>query len=450
MVLTPLVTEPVFALLPATHPLAGEEAVSLTELADHDWAMPRPDGDRTREYWSSVSALAGRRPSATARGRGTPADRTGPGGPGRQPLPGHLRGSPRRHRPPPRGRCARRGPGPLGAGSAEGRRLPAAHIHHRTADRRQRCGRGGGDRLPGRLVRRCTGRGGSLFRLVLHEAGVPAGQALAVVLRAGHLVAVAAGDQLLVGGEGNAALAAEAGGRFLVERLDHAVGREPVPGVDLRLGEGTGLCGAALGEADLGVPVPDAGQLPALGTDVPRAASRRGGIPLGCEQHGGVLAVGGGHPGGQVGEPDRGLRVRLGLTGHELGADLEHRHRVLEVEPGRRGDRGGCVAGGADGAAVRAGARALLPRRNQEAGDGVTELVAPYGLLGGRVARDAVAVRSLRRNDSAQGGGERGRGEDGGPDCRALGVSRGLHGRSSPQPWIPMREWVHWNELLFT
>ncbi|WP_329199023.1 MULTISPECIES: LysR family transcriptional regulator [unclassified Streptomyces] len=64
VVLTPVVTEPVFALLPATHPLAGQEAVSLTELADHDWAMPRPDGDRTREYWSSVCALTGRRPSA--------------------------------------------------------------------------------------------------------------------------------------------------------------------------------------------------------------------------------------------------------------------------------------------------------------------------------------------------------------------------------------------------
>ncbi|RKT08301.1 DNA-binding transcriptional LysR family regulator [Streptomyces sp. 3211.6] len=64
VILTPLVTEPVFALLPATHPLAGQEAVSLTELADHDWAMPRPDGDRTSEYWSSVCALAGRRPSA--------------------------------------------------------------------------------------------------------------------------------------------------------------------------------------------------------------------------------------------------------------------------------------------------------------------------------------------------------------------------------------------------
>ncbi|MGR4880441.1 LysR family transcriptional regulator [Streptomyces sp. LARHCF249] len=64
VLLAPLVTEPVFALLPSTHPLAGQDAVSLTELADHDWAMPRPDGDRTREYWSSVCALTGRRPSA--------------------------------------------------------------------------------------------------------------------------------------------------------------------------------------------------------------------------------------------------------------------------------------------------------------------------------------------------------------------------------------------------
>ncbi|NXY93848.1 LysR family transcriptional regulator [Streptomyces sp. BR123] len=64
VILIPLVTEPVFALLPSAHPLAGREAVCLTELADHDWAMPRPDGDRTREYWSSVCALTGRRPSA--------------------------------------------------------------------------------------------------------------------------------------------------------------------------------------------------------------------------------------------------------------------------------------------------------------------------------------------------------------------------------------------------
>ncbi|MFI9062460.1 hypothetical protein ACIGQE_11370 [Streptomyces sp. NPDC053429] len=41
-------------MLPAARPLAGRGAVSLSELADHDWAMPRPDADRTREYWSSV------------------------------------------------------------------------------------------------------------------------------------------------------------------------------------------------------------------------------------------------------------------------------------------------------------------------------------------------------------------------------------------------------------
>lgn len=67
VVLVPLVTEPVFALLPATHRMVGEtpagQPVSLTELAEHDWAVPRPDGDRTREYWTSVCALTGHRPS---------------------------------------------------------------------------------------------------------------------------------------------------------------------------------------------------------------------------------------------------------------------------------------------------------------------------------------------------------------------------------------------------
>ncbi|MFF8845007.1 LysR family transcriptional regulator [Streptomyces sp. NPDC015127] len=67
VVLVPLVTEPVFALLPAAHRLAGgtpaHQPVSLAELAEYDWAVPRPDGDRTREYWTSVCALAGRRPS---------------------------------------------------------------------------------------------------------------------------------------------------------------------------------------------------------------------------------------------------------------------------------------------------------------------------------------------------------------------------------------------------
>ncbi|MFI6688315.1 LysR family transcriptional regulator [Streptomyces sp. NPDC050485] len=60
--LAPLVTEPVFALLPAAHPLAAQEDVSLAQLLDEDWAVPGPDRDRTREYWSSVCALTHRRP----------------------------------------------------------------------------------------------------------------------------------------------------------------------------------------------------------------------------------------------------------------------------------------------------------------------------------------------------------------------------------------------------
>ncbi|MFD8547220.1 LysR family transcriptional regulator [Streptomyces sp. NPDC059649] len=62
VLLHPLVTEPVFALLPAGHPLADQEEVSLSGLAAEDWAAPRPDSDRTREYWSSVFALADRQP----------------------------------------------------------------------------------------------------------------------------------------------------------------------------------------------------------------------------------------------------------------------------------------------------------------------------------------------------------------------------------------------------
>ncbi|MEU9011745.1 LysR family transcriptional regulator [Streptomyces sp. NPDC048479] len=62
VVLNPIVTEPVFALLPTAHPLAAQEEVSLAQLMNEDWAVPRPDSDRTREYWSSVCAQAGRRP----------------------------------------------------------------------------------------------------------------------------------------------------------------------------------------------------------------------------------------------------------------------------------------------------------------------------------------------------------------------------------------------------
>lgn len=62
VVLQPVVTEPVFALLPSTHPLAVREEVSLKELIADDWAMPHPDSDRTREYWASVFARMGRQP----------------------------------------------------------------------------------------------------------------------------------------------------------------------------------------------------------------------------------------------------------------------------------------------------------------------------------------------------------------------------------------------------
>ncbi|MFD9407179.1 LysR family transcriptional regulator [Streptomyces sp. NPDC059989] len=60
--LHPVATEPVFALLPDAHPLALRDEVSLSDLLDEDWAVPRPDSDRTPEYWSSVCALTGRRP----------------------------------------------------------------------------------------------------------------------------------------------------------------------------------------------------------------------------------------------------------------------------------------------------------------------------------------------------------------------------------------------------
>ncbi|WP_171163661.1 LysR family transcriptional regulator [Streptomyces sp. I05A-00742] len=60
--LRPLVTEPVFALLPSGHPLAAGEEVDLDRLVDEDWAVPRPDDDRTREYWSRALALTGRDP----------------------------------------------------------------------------------------------------------------------------------------------------------------------------------------------------------------------------------------------------------------------------------------------------------------------------------------------------------------------------------------------------
>lgn len=62
VVLRPVVSEPVFALLPARHPLAGREETSVSELIEDDWAMPHPDSDRTREYWASVFSRTGHQP----------------------------------------------------------------------------------------------------------------------------------------------------------------------------------------------------------------------------------------------------------------------------------------------------------------------------------------------------------------------------------------------------
>jgi DNA-binding transcriptional LysR family regulator len=62
VVLCPLVTEPVFVLLPAAHPAAAQEEVRLDRLLDEDWAMPRPDSDRSREYWARVFADTDRLP----------------------------------------------------------------------------------------------------------------------------------------------------------------------------------------------------------------------------------------------------------------------------------------------------------------------------------------------------------------------------------------------------
>lgn len=58
-----IVTEPVFALVPAAHPLATRDEIPLAELVAEDWAVPRPDSDRTPEYWASVCTLTGRAPS---------------------------------------------------------------------------------------------------------------------------------------------------------------------------------------------------------------------------------------------------------------------------------------------------------------------------------------------------------------------------------------------------
>lgn len=61
VVLQPVATEPLFVALPAAHPLAARDEVTLDELADEDWASPRPDDDRHREYWSTTFLSTGHR-----------------------------------------------------------------------------------------------------------------------------------------------------------------------------------------------------------------------------------------------------------------------------------------------------------------------------------------------------------------------------------------------------
>ncbi|MFJ9842562.1 LysR substrate-binding domain-containing protein [Kitasatospora sp. NPDC101155] len=57
----PIATEPLFVALPAAHPLATLEEVGLEDLEDEDWAAPRPDNDRIREYWSRTLLVLGHR-----------------------------------------------------------------------------------------------------------------------------------------------------------------------------------------------------------------------------------------------------------------------------------------------------------------------------------------------------------------------------------------------------
>lgn len=60
VVLSPVVTEPVFVALPAGHRMATATVVDLTDVEDEDWVAPRPDADRIREYCTAVLTAAGR------------------------------------------------------------------------------------------------------------------------------------------------------------------------------------------------------------------------------------------------------------------------------------------------------------------------------------------------------------------------------------------------------
>lgn len=60
--LLPVHTEPIFALLPADHPLTEKSEVDLQDLAAIEWTLPPDDDDRVWEYYTEVFGRAGVEP----------------------------------------------------------------------------------------------------------------------------------------------------------------------------------------------------------------------------------------------------------------------------------------------------------------------------------------------------------------------------------------------------
>jgi DNA-binding transcriptional LysR family regulator len=52
-------TEPVFALIAGNHPLADRDEIDLADLAGEHFGLPRPDDDRTHEYYALACLAAG-------------------------------------------------------------------------------------------------------------------------------------------------------------------------------------------------------------------------------------------------------------------------------------------------------------------------------------------------------------------------------------------------------
>jgi DNA-binding transcriptional LysR family regulator len=65
-------TEPVFVLVAADHPLADHGEIDLADLAGECFGLPRPDDDRTHEYYALACLAAGFELRATHDMEGTP------------------------------------------------------------------------------------------------------------------------------------------------------------------------------------------------------------------------------------------------------------------------------------------------------------------------------------------------------------------------------------------